>query len=109
MGVASVFECGGDLNGYNQAKQCIAPWELQQLILFGKSTGEFDQAKRKAIANQVQQLQVENQGFIYLLSQNGHYAWDIRVHGDYPKAIANPLWADQYFGVRDLNLTWLSK
>ncbi|WP_420594628.1 ABC transporter substrate-binding protein [Deinococcus sp.] len=109
VGVSSIFECGGDLNGYNQAKQCIAPWEIQQLILFGKSTGEFDQVKRKAISDQIQQLQVENQGLIYLLSQNGHYVWDTRVHGQSPKAIATPLWASSYFGVRDLDLTWLSK
>lgn len=109
VGVASVFECGGDLNGYNQSNKCIAPWETQQTNLFYKSTSEFDQAKRKAIANQVQQLQVENQGLIYLLSQNGHYSWASRVQGEYPKKIATPLWASSYFGVRDLDLTWLSK
>lgn len=109
VGVASIFECGGDLNGYNQSKQCIAPWETQQLNLFYKSTAEFDQTKRKALANQIQQLQVENQGLIYLLSQNAHYVWDTRVQGEYPKKIATPLWASTYFGVRDLDLTWLSK
>lgn len=109
VGVASVFECGGDLNGYNQAPACVQPWETSQLNLFFKSTAEFDQAKRKAIGNQIQQLQVENQGLIYLLSQNAHYAWDSRVQGEYPKKIANPLWASTYFGVRDLDLTWVNK
>ncbi|AWN23769.1 ABC transporter substrate-binding protein [Deinococcus irradiatisoli] len=109
VGVASIFECGGDLNGYNQSDKCIAPWETQQLNLFYKSTAEFDQEKRKAISNQIQQLQVENEGYIYLLSQNGHYAWDSRVQGESPKKIATPLWASLYFGVRDLDLTWLSK
>ncbi len=85
VGVASVFECGGDLNGYNQAPSCIAPWETQQLNLFYKSTAEFDQTKRKALANQIQQLQVENQGYVYLLSQNAHYVWDNRVQGEYPE------------------------
>jgi peptide/nickel transport system substrate-binding protein len=109
VGVASVFECGGDLNGYNQAPACVQPWETAQLNLFFKSTAEFDQAKRKTIANQIQQLQVENQGLIYLLSQNGHYAWDSRVQGESPKKIATPLWASSYFGVRNLDLTWVNK
>jgi peptide/nickel transport system substrate-binding protein len=109
VGVASVFTCGGDLNGYNQNKQCIAPWETQQLNLFYKSTAEFDQAKRRAIGNQMQKLQVDNQGLIYILSQNAHFAWDSRVQGEYPKKIATPLWASSYFGVRNIVLTWVNK
>ncbi len=109
VGVSSIFQCGGDLNGYNQSNKCIAPWENEQIALFNKSTAEFNQAKRKAISNQIQQLQVANQGNIYLLSQNAHYAWDSRVQGESPKKIANPLWASLYFGPRDLDLTWLSK
>jgi len=109
VGVASVFECGGDLNGYNQSKKCIAPWETQQLNLFFKSTAEFDQAKRRALGNQIQKLQVENQGLIYILSQNSHYAWDSRVQGEFPKKIATPLWSSAYFGPRDVTLTWVNK
>ena len=109
VGVAANLACGGDLNGYNQSTKCLQPWETTQYNLFLKSTAEFDQAKRKAIANQIQQLQVENQGFIYLLSQNAHYAWDSRVQGEFPKKIANPLWSSIYFGPRNLAVTWVSK
>lgn len=109
VGVASVFQCGGDLNGYNQSPRCIAPWETQQLNLFFKSTAEFNQAKRRDIANQIQRIQVENQGLIYILSQNAHYAWDSRVQGEYPKKIATPLWGGSYFGVRNIALTWVNK
>lgn len=107
VGVAATFNCGGRLNGYNQSEKCIAPWETQQINLFNKSTAEFDQGKRRAIANQIQKLQVENQGFIYLLSQNSHYVWDSRVQGEYPKAISNAIWSDTYFGNRDIALTWI--
>ncbi|ADV67688.1 ABC transporter substrate-binding protein [Deinococcus maricopensis] len=109
VGVSASLACGGELNGYNQSSKCIQPWETQQFNLFNKSTAEFDTAKRKAIANQIQKLQAENLGFIYLASQNAHYAWDSRVQGEYPKKIANPLWASSYFGPRDIALTWVSK
>lgn len=109
VGVASLLTCGGNLNGYNQSKKCIQPWETQQANLFFKSTAEFDQAKRKAIANQIQQLQANNLGYIYLLSPNAHYAWDQRVQGEYPKKIATPLWASSYFGPRNIDQTWIKK
>jgi len=109
VGVAATLACGGDLNGYDQSPTCLQPWETTQYNLYLKSTTEFDQAKRKAIANQIQQLQVENQGLIYLISQNAHYAWDSRVEGEFPKKIATPLWASSYFGPRNIALTWLSK
>ncbi|WP_407570976.1 ABC transporter substrate-binding protein [Deinococcus altitudinis] len=109
VGVAATLNCGGDLNGYDQSAKCIQPWETTQYNLFLKSTAEFDQAKRKAIANQLQQLQVDNQGFIYLISQNAHYSWDSRVEGEFPKKIATPLWSSSYFGPRNVAVTWLSK
>lgn len=109
VGVAATLDCGGDLNGYDQSAKCIQPWETTQYNLFLKSTAEFDQAKRKAIANQLQQLQVDNQGFIYLISQNAHYSWDSRVEGEFPKKIATPLWSSSYFGPRNVAVTWLSK
>ncbi|WP_425147880.1 ABC transporter substrate-binding protein [Deinococcus sp.] len=109
VGVDSVLTCGGRLNPYNFSPKCIAPWETQQANLFFKSTAEFDQAKRKALANQIQQLQATNLGTIYLLSQNAHYAWDSRVQGEFPKKISTPLWASSYFGPRNLDLTWIKK
>lgn len=109
VGVASIFECGGDLNGYNQSPRCVAPWETQQLNLFYKSTAEFDQSKRRAIAAQIQRIQADNQGLIYILSQNSHFAWDSRVQGEYPKKIATPLWASSYFGTRNIAQTWLNR
>ena len=109
VGVAAMLRPGGDLNGYNYTDKAIQPWETQMYNLFIKSTGEFDLAKRKEIANQIQKLQVDNIGYIYLLSQNIHNAWDNRVQGEYPKKYQTPLLNSSYFGVRNIDLTWLSK
>ncbi|MFC5601435.1 ABC transporter substrate-binding protein [Deinococcus cellulosilyticus] len=109
VGVASMLQCGGDLNNYNSSKKCVAPWESQMYNLYLQSRKEFDTAKRKAIAFKIQQLQAENLGNIYLVSVGAHYAWDSRVQGEFPKKIATPLWASTYYGVRNIVQTWLSK
>ncbi|GGJ53351.1 putative ABC transporter-binding protein [Deinococcus roseus] len=109
VGVASMLQCGGDLNNYNSSKKCIAPWESQMYNLYLQSRKEFDITKRKAIANKIQALQAENLGNLYLVSQSSHYAWDSRVKGEYPKKIATPLWASSYFGLRNVLLSWIDE
>nr|WP_246351125.1 ABC transporter substrate-binding protein [Deinobacterium chartae] len=107
VGVASMLSCGGDLNNYNASTKCIAPWETQMYNLFLKGQSEFDIDKRKAIANQIQKLQAENLGNIYLVSQAQHYAWSDRVQGEFPKKIISPVWASTYFGPRNIAQTWI--
>ncbi len=109
VGVASMLQCGGDLNNYNSSKKCIAPWETQMYNLYLQSRKEFDINKRKAIANRIQALQAENLGNIYLLSQSGHFSWDSRLKGEYPKKIFTTLWADSYFGPRNALLSWIDE
>jgi peptide/nickel transport system substrate-binding protein len=109
VGVAATLKWGGDLNGYNYSDKALAPWETQMYNLFIKSQGEFDTAKRKAIANQIQKIQADNLGFIYIASQNAHYAWDNRLRGERPKKYQNPLYASSYFGPRALDLTWIGQ
>ena len=110
VGVAATLACGGDLNAYDQSPTCLQPWETIQYNLFLKSTTEFDLAKTQGHSQtRFSRSRRRNQGFIYLISQNAHYAWDSRVKGEYPKKIAIPLWASAYFGPRNIALTWLSK
>nr|WP_221277027.1 ABC transporter substrate-binding protein [Deinobacterium chartae] len=108
VGGETQYVCGGDLHSYNASQTCL-PWEKQMLDLYYKGDAEFDIKKRKAIAAQIQQMQAENLGYIYLVGQNQHYAWSDRVQGEFPKKIVSPIWADLYFGPRNLATTWVKQ
>lgn len=100
----NVEPCGTNLHAFNASGKCLAPWETQVTALFARGKQELDTAKRQAIAKQIQNIQSENQAFIYLFSPNAHQAWNDRVQGEYPAGVA-----DAYVGSRTLVLTWIKQ
>lgn len=110
----SVVECkglgdGGNLHMFNQSNKCRFPFETQAVNLFWKGRAEFDLAKRKAIAAQIQRNEMENQPYIQLAAQTVHFAWTDRVQGEYNRPQINSLNASTLFGPRDIALTWIKR
>ncbi len=94
---------------YNQSGKCLTAWETQMVNLYFKGRAEFDITKRKAIANQIQKIEAENLGFIYIAGRGAHYSWVNKLEGEYPKDFASALWSTNLFGPRSIDLTWIRK
>lgn len=110
----NVLECaglgdGGNLHMFNQSNKCRFPFETQELNLYWKGRAEFNLAARKAIAAQIQKLEMQNQPTIQLAAQTVHYAWTNRTQGELPKSAINSLNASTLFGPRILDLTWIKR
>ncbi|MDO4244802.1 MAG: ABC transporter substrate-binding protein [Deinococcus sp.] len=107
----NVVECsgltdGGNLHMFNQSNKCRFPFETQAVNLYWKGRAEFDLAKRKAVAAQIQKNEMENQPYIQLAAQTVHYAWTDRVQGELPRNAMTALNAG-FYGPRDIALTWI--
>lgn len=110
----SVVECkglgdGGNLHMFNQSNKCRFPFETQAVNLFWKGRAEFDLAKRKAVAAQIQRNEMENQPYIQLAAQTVHYAWTDRVQGEYNRPQMSSIYASTLFGPRNIDLTWIKR
>lgn len=110
----SVIECknlgdGGNLHMFNQSNKCRFPFETQTINLYWKGRAEFDLAKRKAIAGQIQKIEAAEQPYVQLAAQTVHYAWTDRTQGELPRAAVNSLNASTLFGPRILDLTWIKR
>ena len=110
----NVLECsglgeGGNLHMFNQSNKCRFPFETQELNLYWKGRAEFNLAARKAIAAQIQKLEMENQPVVQLAAQTVHYAWTARTQGELPRNAMTSLNASTLFGPRVLDLTWIKR
>ena len=96
----SVYGCTGFLHVFNTSGSCITPQEtlIDQLIKQGVRTLDTDAAR--AIGVEIQQLEVEQAGTLYVVSPLLHIAWTNRVLGEHP---------EEYFGAftgtRQIELT----
>lgn len=95
---------GGNLHMFNQTNKCLFPWETQEVNLYYKGRGEFDTAKRRAIAFQIQKIEVEQQPYTQLAAQTVHYSWLNKVQGEFPRPLISSL-----NGTRAIDLTWMNK
>jgi peptide/nickel transport system substrate-binding protein len=100
----NVEPCGTNLHAYNKSGKCLFPWESQVTALFFRGQQELDTAKRKQIAYQIQNIQSEQQGLIYLVSPKAHASWLSSVRGELPEEVA-----DANIGTRQLDMTWINK
>ncbi|EYB68221.1 peptide ABC transporter periplasmic peptide-binding protein [Deinococcus phoenicis] len=110
----SVIECsglgeGGNLHMFNQSNKCRFPFETQTINLYWKGRAEFNLAARKAIANQMQKIEAEQQPYVQLAAQTVHFAWTARTQGELPRAAVNSLNASTLYGPRILDLTWIKR
>ena len=99
---------GGNLHMFNQSNKCRFPFETQTVNLYWKGRSEFNDAKRKAIAGQIQKIEAEQLPYIQLAAQTVHFAWTDRTQGELPKSAQNSLNAGTY-GPRTLELTWIKR
>lgn len=99
----------GNLHMGNQTNKCLFPWETQTVNLYYKGRQEFDLAKRRQIAFQIQKLESENLPVIQLAAQTVHYSWMSKVQGEYQKPQVNSINASTLFGPRAIELTWIKK
>jgi peptide/nickel transport system substrate-binding protein len=100
----NVEPCGTNLHAFNKSGKCLAAWETQVTALFTRGQQELDNAKRIAIAKQIQTIQSNYQAWVYLVSPNVHAAWVSRVRGEYPQPIQSSV-----NGTRSLDLTWIAQ
>jgi peptide/nickel transport system substrate-binding protein len=101
---SNVEPCTGNLHAFNQSGKCLEPWETQVTALYTRGEQTLDTAARKAIAHQIQNIQSQYQGFVYLVSPTAHFTYTTRVQGEYPAKIATA-----YTTSRDLVLTWIKE
>lgn len=99
----------GNLHMGNQTNKCLFPWETQTVNLYYKGRQEFDLAKRRQIAFQIQKLESENLPVIQLAAQTVHYSWMSKVQGEFQKPQVNAINASTLFGPRAIELTWIKK
>ncbi|GAA5531746.1 ABC transporter substrate-binding protein [Deinococcus aluminii] len=110
----NVIQCtnlpdGGNLHMFNQSNKCRFPFETQTINLYWKGRSEFNLAKRKAIADQIQKVEAEEQPYTQLAAQTVHFAWTDRTQGELPRAAINSLNASTLYGPRVIDLTWIKR
>ncbi|GAA5513020.1 putative ABC transporter-binding protein DR_1571 [Deinococcus carri] len=110
----NVIECsgladGGNLHMFNQSNKCRFPFETQTINLYWKGRAEFNLAARKAIANQIQRIEAEQQPYVQLAAQTVHYAWTDRTQGEFPRSAISSLTASTLYGPRVIDLTWIKR
>ena len=96
--------CDGTLVGYNGSGRCLQAWQNQVQALYARGRRELDAAKRRQIGFQIQDLESREQAYIWTVSPLAHFAWNARVHGEYPREIASAL-----TGAREIALTWIGE
>jgi peptide/nickel transport system substrate-binding protein len=102
----NVEPCGTNLHAFNTSGKCLAPWETQVTALYARGRQELDTPKRIAIAKQVQDVQSNEQAWVYLVSPNVHFTWNARVRGEYPLGVGSSI-----NGARpaDFAMTWIAQ
>jgi peptide/nickel transport system substrate-binding protein len=100
----TIEKCDAAFHMFNTSGKCLFPWETQVQALIERGKAEFDTAKRKAIAYQIQDIWTANQPLIYVPATNIHFTYLARLKGEYPAAIASG-----YVGVRSWTLSWIQE
>jgi peptide/nickel transport system substrate-binding protein len=99
---ANIIPCASNLHIYNKSGACLFAWETQMESLFNQATKEFNRDSRIVLAKQIQDIEGQQQPFIYLVSPSLSTAWQSRVKGEYPTALLNGV-----VGTREEVLTWI--
>jgi peptide/nickel transport system substrate-binding protein len=98
----NVVPCGTNLHAFNKSGKCLEAWETQATALFARGKQELDFAKRVAIAKQIQDIESQYQGWVYLVSPNIHAAWTSRTRGEFARAYQTSV-----NGTRYVETTWI--
>lgn len=98
----NVVPCAGNLHSFNGSGECLDPKEEEMEKLFYQGRQTLDLEERKKIGMQLQELEAELLGFIYIAGPNQHEAWSQKLGGEHPEEILNSL-----FGARDLELAFI--
>lgn len=97
----NVVPCAGNLHSFNGSGECLDSQEEEMEKLFFQGRQTLDLEARKKIGMQIQELEAELLGFIYIAGPNQHVAWSQKLGGEHPDEILNSL-----FGQRELELTF---
>jgi peptide/nickel transport system substrate-binding protein len=100
----NVTPCNTNLHAFNKSGKCLEPWETQVDALYQRGRQELDTAKRKAVGHQIQDIESQNQAWVYLTSPNAHATWNARLRGEYPAATISNL-----VGTRDTEMAWIAQ
>jgi peptide/nickel transport system substrate-binding protein len=98
----NVIPCNSNLHAYNKSGVCLFAWETQIESLFNQANTEFNRNTRITLAKQIQDIEGQQQPFVYLVSPSLSIAWQSRVKGEYPTTLQNGV-----VGTRELVLTWI--
>jgi peptide/nickel transport system substrate-binding protein len=80
--VISALLCDSQARFHN--KSCTQTWEKEWDALYRKGLQELNLTKRREIAFQIQQLEAQQQPYVYLPTANTHFAWNKKIRGYYP-------------------------
>jgi peptide/nickel transport system substrate-binding protein len=98
----SVYACTGFLHVYNTSGECITPQEtlIDELIKVGLRTLDTNAARE--IGVEIQQLEAEQAGTLFVVSPLIHTAWMNHVAGEHPEE-----YMGAFTGTRQIELTHL--
>lgn len=112
---SNVIPCGTNLHAFNYPPdgECLVTQEIIAERLYYQGLRQLDVQERRQIGFELQQVESELQGFVYLVGPSYNPTWNNRIGGNYPEESITSLLAgsvtgnNTLFGPRDVAQTFI--